>query len=214
MTVCSRCNKRAAKRYCPALRTKICAVCCAQERMIELACPESCQYLRSGREQAAERERELHRREVAEGRFMPEISQRLLPVLYAVDTAIIGAQRDKKFALSDLVDAEALAAVETTIKNLETEESGLIYEHRAASPRVEEVARRIRAALDEAEKEMAEEGRLRRGEMIKVLNFLRDMIQSHIRRGQAEQQGSPRHYICYISLFIPWPEEATKPLII
>jgi hypothetical protein len=181
--------------------------------MIEFACPESCQYLRSGREQAAERERELHRKETAEGRFMPELSRRLLPVMYEIDGAIIGAQRDRNVALSDLVDTEVLDAVETTIKNLETEESGLIYEHRAASPRVEEVSRRIRAALDEASRKMTGEDRLLRGEMIKVLNLLRITIQSHIRRDQSET-GSPQSYVRYISLFIPWPEEAAKPLII
>lgn len=213
MALCPICNKRASKRYCPALRTKICTVCCAEERMVELACPESCQYLRAGRDQAAERERELRGRDIAEGGFVPQISQRLLPPLYAIDSAIVEAQRDKTAHLNDLTDTEALAAVETTIKNLETEESGLIYEHRAASPRVEEVSRRIRAVLDEVSKEMRGEDRLRRAEMIKVLNFTRDSLKSHIRRSQAEQ-GSPRSYIRYISLFIPWPEEATKPLII
>jgi hypothetical protein len=181
--------------------------------MIELACPESCQYLRSGRLQAAEREGELRKRDMAEGRFVPEVSQRQLPALYAIDSAIIDAQRDKKANMSDLTDAEALAAVETTIKNLETEESGLIYEHRAASPRVEEVSRRIRDVLDEVSKNMRGEDRLRRAEMIKVLNFTRGSINSHIRRGEAEP-GPVRSYIRYISLFIPWPEEATKPLII
>jgi hypothetical protein len=181
--------------------------------MIKLACPESCQYLRSGREQAAARERELHSKEVAEGRFIPEITRRLMTALYAVDNAIVEARRDKNSRLSDLVDAEALAAVETAIKNLETEESGLIYEHRGTSPRVEELSRRIRSALDELSKSMPGEDRLRRAEMIKVLNFTRETIKSHIRRGAAEPVSS-RSYIRYISLFIPWPEEATKPLII
>jgi hypothetical protein len=181
--------------------------------MIKLACPESCQYLRLGREQAAERERELHSREVAEGRFIPEISKRLLSALYAIDEAIVRARRDKDAHLSDLVDAEALAAVETTIKNLETEESGLIYEHRGPSPRVEDLSRRIRAGLDELSKSMPGEDRLRRAELIKVLNFTRETIKSHIRRGGAGTVSS-QSYIRYISLFIPWPEEATKPLII
>jgi hypothetical protein len=213
MALCPVCNKRASKRFCPALRTKICAVCCAEKRMIELACPESCQYLRAGRLQAAERERELHTKEVAEGKFKPQITERHLPALYAIDEAIISAQRDRGARLSDLTDAEALAAVETTIKNLETEESGLIYEHRAPSLRVEEVSRRIRAELEGVNKEMTGDDRLRRGDMIKVLSFARDSIKTYMRRAGAEQVSS-RSYIRYVSLFIPWPEEATKPLII
>ena|SRR5215216_6583853 len=213
MAVCPRCNKRSAKRYCPALRTKICAVCCAEERMIQLACPESCQYLRDARAQAAERESALRMKEAAEGRPKPEVSRRLLPALYAIDIGIVEARRDKKVALSDLDDREILAAVEITIKNLETEESGLIYEHRASSVRVEEVSRRIRTSLDEIIKEAQAEDRLRRGDIIKALNFARDSIATHIRRSESEP-GPPRSYIRYISLFIPWPEEATKPLII
>jgi len=136
-----------------------------------------------------------------------------LPALYAIDEAIVGAQRDKGGRLNDLTDAEALAAVETTIKNLETEESGLIYEHRASSLRVEEVSRRIRAELDEVNKKMTGDDRLRRGDLIKVLSFTRDSIKTYMRREEAGQV-SARSYIRYVSLFIPWPEEATKPLII
>jgi len=213
MALCPSCSKRSAKRYCPALRTKICAVCCAEARMIELACPESCQYLRDARAQAAGRERELRQKEIAEGKPKQEVSKRLLPALYAIDIGITGAQRDKNAALSDLDDRELLAAVEITIKNLETEESGLIYEHRASSARIEELSRRIRASLDEVIKEMQAQDRLRRSDVVKALNFARDMIGTHIRRGESEP-GPPRSYIRYISLFIPWPEEATKPLII
>ena len=213
MAVCPRCNKRSAKRYCPALRTKICAVCCAEDRMIELACPESCQYLRDARAQAAEREREIRMKEIAEGRPKHEVSKRILPALYAIDIGIAGAQRDKNAGLSDIDDREVLAAVEITIKNIETEESGLIYEHRAPSARVEELSRRIRASLDEVNKERGAEDRLRRSDVVKALNFARDFIGTHIRRSEAEP-GPPRGYIRYISLFIPWPEEATKPLII
>jgi hypothetical protein len=213
MALCPRCNKRAAKRYCPALRTNICAPCCAQERMIELACPEGCQYLRDGRAQAAARERELHLKEVAEGRRKPEISDRLRPALYAIDIGIIDAQRDKNAGLGDLDDSELLAAVDITIKNLEVEESGLIYVHRASSPRIEEVSRRIRAGLDEMTKKAEAEDRLRRVELVKVLNIARGIIESHIRRNEAEP-GPSRSYIRYVSLFIPWPKEATTPLII
>jgi hypothetical protein len=181
--------------------------------MIQFACPESCQYLRDARAQAAERERAFRMKEVAEGKPRPDVSRRLLPALYAIDFGIIEARRDKKAALSDLEDAEILAAIEITIKNLETEESGLIYEHRASSPRVDEVSRRIRNALDKIVKEAEAEDRLRRADLIKVLNLARETVGSHMRRGAAEP-GPSRSYIRYISLFIPWPEEATKPLII
>ena len=68
-----------------------------------------------------------------------------MSAIYLIEAAIIAAQRGTDgMAIKDLLDKEALAAVETTIKNFETEESGVIYEHRAASPRIQEVSRRIR----------------------------------------------------------------------
>ena len=215
MASCAICNKRAAKRYCPALRTKICPVCCAEERMIELACPESCQYLQSARAQAGEREGELRMKELAaEGKPRPQFDDRFLSALYLIEGAIVAAQRGTGgTAFKDLVDEEVMAAVETTIKNFETEESGVIYEHRAASPRVQEVGRLIREGFEGLNNRASAEERLRRGEIIKALKFVRDTVRAHARRTDADPARS-RSYIRHITLFFPWPEEDTKPLII
>ena len=117
--------------------------------MIELACPESCHYLRSAREQAGPREVALRAREMqAEGRSISDINERILAITFTIEKATIESQRATEgLSLQDLDDSEALAAVENTIKNLETEESGLIYEHRAQSPRVQQVSQRIREGL-------------------------------------------------------------------
>src|SRR3982750_2947082 len=94
MPLCPRCSKRAAKRFCPALKTKICAVCCAEERMIELACPESCQYLRAARPAARDREQEMRVREtMAQVGMVTEIDKRGLVVVYAIDGAIVSLHR-------------------------------------------------------------------------------------------------------------------------
>src|SRR5262245_58720939 len=121
MSACPRCNKRPAKRYCPSLRTKICAVCCARERMIELACPEACPYLIEARSNAGQREVALRRREAAADPRDLTLSDRALIALDAVERAIVNAQRGiGGSAFHDLDDAEILAAVENAIKNLET----------------------------------------------------------------------------------------------
>src|SRR6185369_15705992 len=133
MPKCPRCNKRPAKRVCPALRTKICAVCCARERMIELACPSSCSYLIEARSNASEREMALRRRETASDRRDMSLNERGLIALDAIERAIVNAQRGiGGAALRDLDDLQILGALEHTIKNRETEESVLIYEHPAA----------------------------------------------------------------------------------
>src|SRR5437762_7809235 len=137
MPSCPRCNKRPARRFCPALRTKICAVCCANERMIELACPETCSYLIEARSTASQRERLLLKKEAASNLRDLRLPERALIALNVIEDAVVNTQRGVTGpALRDLNDAETVAALENAIKNTETEESGLIYEHSAASPRI------------------------------------------------------------------------------
>ena len=214
MPACPRCNKRPAKRLCPALRTKICAVCCARERMIELACPESCSYLIEARTSAREREMELRRKEtVADPRDM-RLNERALLALDGIQLAILNSQRGiGTSGFRDLDDADLLAAVDNTIKNLETEESGLIYEHRAPSSRVGDLSRRIRDGLDEIAKDASAETRPRRSDILRALNFMREATQAHIQRAAGHPEAS-RSFVRYIALFYPWPEQATTPLII
>jgi hypothetical protein len=178
--------------------------------MIELACPESCQYLRDARSQAAERESKLRSSDEAFSLAAREINERLLPVLLLIESAIVNAHRGIDGAeVRDLRNDEILESVETTIKNLQTEDTGLIYEHRSSSPRVEETSRRIRAALDGLTQKIPAEARPRRSETLKMLNVERAAVELHIRRGEEEQS-----YLRHISLYFPWPEEKTSPLII
>jgi hypothetical protein len=190
--------------------TKICAVCCARERMIELACPESCQYLSDARAQVSEREGRLRRGDETFALAARGNDERSLPVHVTIEDAIVKAHRGiDGDAVRDLKNAEILESIENAIKNLQTEESGLIYEHHSSSTRVEEVSRRIRAALDELAGKIPAEFRPRRGELIKILNVERAAVELHIRRGEEEDS-----YLRHISLFLPWPKEKTHPLII
>src|SRR5438046_9963389 len=71
-------------------------------------------------------------------------------VLDVIGGAIVSAQRSVgAAAFRGLDDSDVLAAVENTIKNLETEESGLIYEHHAGAHRIDELSRRIRGHIEE-----------------------------------------------------------------
>ena len=214
MPVCPRCNKRPAKRFCPALRTKICAICCARERMIELACPETCSYLIEARTSASQRELTLRQKETADDPRDLRLTERALFALDGIQRAIVNSQRGIGMtAFHDLADAEMGAAIENTLKNLETEESGLIYEHPAASPRVAELSRRIREGLDEIAKEVPLEARPRRSEILKALIFMREAIDAHVRRAAGDPEAA-RTFMRYISLFYAWPEQATTPLIV
>ena len=129
---------------------------------------------------------------------------RLLPLLFLIPLATQAQQQNEK--LSD-------ATLENVVKNLETEQTGLIYEHRAPTSRIEQVSRRIREALDETSKEIPAEARPRRGDMLKALTFLRETVKVHIQRAASDREAS-RNYLHYVSLFYPWPEETTRQLIV
>ena len=211
MALCIRCRKRSGKRFCPALKTKICAICCAQERMLELACPESCQYLQDAREQAMEREQTLRLKELAdEGKVRHNIEKPVLVGISLMFDIIAQIHREK---FRDLKDADIAMAIETVIKNLETEDSGLIYEHHATSARIDEISRHIRQSLDRPVDQEFSREFIRRGDKLKALQLMFEDIEAHARRNEGHFS-DPRSYLRYISLMTPWPEEKTGPLVI
>lgn len=55
---CPICEKRKAKRYCPAKAESICTVCCGTEREVTIDCPPDCAYL------VESRRHEIERREI------------------------------------------------------------------------------------------------------------------------------------------------------
>lgn len=182
--------------------------------MIELACPESCSYLIDARNSAGERELAFRRKETATDPREGKLSERAFVALDAIQRAVVNAQRGiGATGFRDLDDAEILAAIENTIRNIETEESGLIYEHRAASPRIGELSRRIRQGLDEITKDVPVEARPRRTDVLKALAFMRELASAHLRRADGTPDAA-RSFIRYITLFYPWPDQTATPLIV
>ena len=45
MAKCVKCKEKKGKRYCPALGTYLCSLCCGQLREKEIRCPKNCSYL-------------------------------------------------------------------------------------------------------------------------------------------------------------------------
>jgi hypothetical protein len=151
----------------------------------------------------------LRSRDQTLDRAISGVTQRSLPLAFVVQAAILEAYRGiKAEPLRGLKDSEILEGVENAIKNLETEDSGLIYEHQAP-PRIDALSRGIRAALAEINERAPAEARLRRGELLKLLELMRAWIGAHMRNGEEDNS-----YLRHISLFIPWPSELARPLII
>lgn len=73
MPLCPRCASRKAKRFCPALEREICSLCCAEERLRTIACPQDCPHLGSELYQQRRRKERAH----SQGKAFLEHFQRL-----------------------------------------------------------------------------------------------------------------------------------------
>lgn len=213
MSACVICKERQAKRFCPALNAKICPVCCARDRMMELACPESCSYLQSGRDTASMREGNfLAHVRASKGVGQWRYQESHLRVMSAIQRAIVEVRRS---SFMDLRDSEILAGINNALKNLETAESGLIYEHREGSRAVAAVSQRIRDNLDKLAEELGTKHYaepIKHSVIVEAINFEIDRVEAHI-----QEFGDQQHYLRYVCLFVPWEKrerDAAKQLIV
>jgi hypothetical protein len=174
--------------------------------MLEIRCHETCSYLISGRENAIAREKEIRTREAERlSKPLPSLSRREFELVQLVEWAIVRAQRE---VYPNLADSEILGSVQNALKNLETQDAGIIYEHREFSTVVDDISRRIRDAFDELTREMPAEMRPKRGEIIGALEFVLDVVQTHIGRGD------PRSFIRYAAQFYPWSEKEKDRIVV
>ena len=123
---CPICEKRKAKRYCPAKAESICRVCCGTEREVTIDCPADCSYL------AESRKHEPGRREVdwasvpfADTRIPSSFVARHEALILALGYAICLNARDNTAA----TDSDVIAALQTLAQAYQTLSSGIYYEN-------------------------------------------------------------------------------------
>ena len=111
MKKCSRCSKRKAKRFCPALDKSICSLCCGQIREKDVHCPTSCPFL--SKHKSYQEKRIVEKKHVAE-RLPPSEDEDLMNdermawLAFHVETPLKEyAERNPSFN-----DREALLALE------------------------------------------------------------------------------------------------------
>lgn len=147
MALCPLCRKRKPRRFCPARREEICAICCGTKRRVEIACPSDCPYLQSAERHPAAvvKRRQEHDfdvlRPTLEGLNEQQLQLFLLVVPFIARFAPSGLGR-----LLDVDVAEAVGALAATY---ETSSRGIIYEHRSSSAVAEELRRAIQEVLTE-----------------------------------------------------------------
>ena len=168
---CPICEKRKAKRSCPAKGARICSLCCGTEREVSIDCPLDCSYLREIRE----REYVGHLdpknfpfKEISvDGRFLEEHTDLL--------NGLARGALEGTLAEPGACDFDTRQALEALIETYKTLESGIHYERRPDSIHGRAVFDRLRAVIGEVQRQEVEQvgfKRLRDGDILATLVFL------------------------------------------
>jgi len=144
---CSLCQKRPAKRSCPALRQDICSVCCGTKRQVEIACTPDCVFLETAhRHPAAVVRRQLDRDVGALMTTLGSVSEQQLQLFFILQSVVL---RHKPTGLARLVDADLALAVGALATSLETASKGLIYDEATTSIVAEGLRRELKPVIEE-----------------------------------------------------------------
>lgn len=123
---CPLCQKRKGKRACPGKGEFICAQCCGSKRLVLVACPEDCCYLRGAHAAAWEgRETEKRRDSRRLAPYIEGLSAGAFRVFLVTLTALAAIRRRRPEATDETL-AKALLALRKTV---ETRIRGILYEH-------------------------------------------------------------------------------------
>jgi hypothetical protein len=182
--LCKICQKRRARRSCPAVQGAICTLCCGTEREVSLSCPLICEYLREAHQHEKPLiidENQLSNPDISvDEEFIRDHEELLLFCVYALVQAATHT--------AGAIDTDVIAALAALIQTYRTLESGLVYESRPENLVAAAVQRFFAASLADYEKKRAERESLaavRNSEVLAILAFLH-------RIGQQNQNGRPR----------------------
>ena len=183
---CKLCEKRRAKRHCPAVEGEICPVCCGTEREVTVDCPLDCEFLHEAR--VRDRpvpigEADLPNKDIT---VTEDFIRKQEHVVMWLGNALFRAMEARKS-----VDGDAREGLESLIKTYRTLESGLIYETRPSNPYAAEIQEALKQAIDELRKRLTETSgmqTLRDADVLGALVFLQRLELQHNngrRRGRA-----------------------------
>lgn len=144
---CPLCQKRPARRFCPAKGQEICTVCCATKRLVEIACPEDCRYLESAqRHPAAVVRKQIDHDLSLLMSTLGRLSEQQLQLFFLLQSLILSHQPQ---GIGRMTDADVAEATGALAGSLETASKGLIFDEALASIPAEGLRRALKPAIDE-----------------------------------------------------------------
>jgi hypothetical protein len=150
---CPLCGTRKARRACPALGREICAVCCGTKRVVEIACPSDCGWLRASAQHPPAVAQRRQERDLAfiYGALgdLGERRARVLLYLQALVKRCATADASAIAAPSRFVDDDVANAAASLASTFETSAKGILYEHQATSIPAQRLAGDLKRGLEE-----------------------------------------------------------------
>ena len=211
---CVLCEQRKAKRFCPAKNALICGQCCGEKRVLEIQCPESCGYLKAGREREAE---DYAKRMRSLDQATQEKNRRVLLDHQDIVARLEYGLARERILSRDLTDKDVAQALDVLLENYRTEDKGVLYEKASDDLRVESLRRELRGIIESFRNPEGEEGkgivdpkntRLPLGAAIDCLEFIRSLVSAFM-----EDRHSSSSYVDFLARVIP-REESRSSIIL
>jgi hypothetical protein len=211
---CCLCDQRKAKRPCPAKNTLICPQCCGEKRVLEIDCPESCQFLKAGREREME---DYGRRIRSLDVTARERSRRVLLDHQDAVAYLEYAVSRERLLSHDLTDKDVAQAIDVLLQTYKTEDKGVFYETSAEDLRVESLRRELRAIIESLRNPEGKESkgivdpqnaRLTLGAAIDCLEYMRSIISVYM-----EDRRSSTGYVDFLARITPRKESRSSIIL-
>jgi hypothetical protein len=204
---CGLCDLRKAKRQCPAKKGLICAQCCGEKRVLEIDCPEDCNYLIAGRKKEVEdyvrRVRSMDpRARERNGRIFEAHQDVLAQIEYVI--------AQERISSHDLVDKDVERALDVLLETYRTEENGVLYEKASDDLRVEPLRRELRHVIESLRNPEGSEmkgivdpksSRLQLNVAIECLECIRSLVLSY-----QSDRNSSSGYVNFLARVLPRKE--------
>ena len=193
------------KRFCPARGENICSVCCGTEREVTIDCPADCPHLVASRKyDEGRRQVDWSKVPFADVRIPFEFAQSHTPLLMALISSIGEYVRDHR----QVVDTDAIAALQALTETYRTLSSGLYYE----KPPDYLYRRELYSALKEALEKYKQMETQRHGLATTRDGEIRDALTFLTQLGATRENGRPkgRAFLDLIRAQLG-PETSAKP---
>lgn len=197
---CVICERRKAKRFCPAKRASICPVCCGEKRGVEINCPPDCTYFVEGQKHHHQKVMQHRIKKEGAGSYIrkAELYNRNPQVFAKLERIFADSYRANR----SITNADLVSALELVKNTLETEKKGLIYQHQSDNRYANEISTRVLVAVTE-DKDSPEisEHRL-------TLDFAVSVVSEFLKEARfyAENDSNPRSYLIHILRYYPEQE--------